>query len=96
MIENGDDGLKIAQRTQAVVAALEKTKTLIVTDRIEHHLAELVGPLPSAVRGELARLGELARYLQRTTCHGVGRGDEHDTCGVGAPTWPLPKRSMIR
>ena len=63
MVEEGGDGLKIAQQMQAVVAALEKTKTLIVTDYIEHHLEELVGSLPSAVRTDLAKLGELARYL---------------------------------
>ena len=63
MVEEGDDGLKIAQQMQAVVSALEKTKTLIVTDHIEHHLEALVGPLPSAVRDDLAKLGELARYL---------------------------------
>lgn len=63
MIEEGDDGLKIAQQMQAVVAALEKTKTLIVTDHIEHHLEEIIGPLPGAVRSDLAKLGELAKYL---------------------------------
>lgn len=63
MVEDGDDGLKIAQQMQAVVAALEKTKTLIVTDHIAHHLEELVGPLPSSVRADLSKLGELARYL---------------------------------
>ncbi|MCJ2181702.1 metal-sensing transcriptional repressor [Novosphingobium sp. 1949] len=63
MVEDGEDGLKIAQQMQAVVAALEKTKTLIVTDHIEHHIEDLIGPLPSTVRDDLARLGELARYL---------------------------------
>ncbi len=63
MVEEGDDGLKIAQQMQAVIAALEKTKTLIVSDHIEHHLEELVGPLPGTVRADLARLGELAKYL---------------------------------
>jgi DNA-binding FrmR family transcriptional regulator len=63
MVEEGDDGLKIAQQMQAVVAALDKAKTLIVTDHIEHHLEELIGPLPGAVRHDLAKLGELAKYL---------------------------------
>jgi len=63
MVEEGEDGLKIAQQMQAVVAALDKTKTLIVTDHIEHHLEEVIGPLPSVVRGDLAKLAELARYL---------------------------------
>ena len=63
MVEDGDDGLKIAQQMQAVVSALDKAKTLIVTDHIEHHLEELIGPLPGAVRTDIAKLGELAKYL---------------------------------
>ncbi|RVT89209.1 metal-sensing transcriptional repressor [Sphingomonas crocodyli] len=63
MVEEGEDGLKIAQQMAAVVSALDKAKTLIVTDHIEHHLEELIGPLPSALRTDLAKLGELAKYL---------------------------------
>lgn len=63
MVEEGDDGLKIAQQMQAVVSALEKAKTLIVTDHIEHHLEDVIGPLPGAVRADLAKLAELAKYL---------------------------------
>ena len=43
MVAEGRDGLQIAQQMQAVVAALDKTKTLLVSDHIEHHLEELVG-----------------------------------------------------
>jgi len=63
MVAEGRDGLQIAQQMQAVIAALDKTKTLLVSDHIEHHLEELVGPLPKAVREDLAKLGELAKYL---------------------------------
>lgn len=63
MVSEGRDGLAIAQQMQAVVSALDKTKTLIVSDHIEHHLEELIGPLPSAVRDDLAKLGDLAKYL---------------------------------
>ena len=63
MVEEGEDGLKIAQQMAAVVSALDKAKTLIVTDHIEHHLEELIGPLPGALRTDLAKLGELAKYL---------------------------------
>ena len=63
MIEESRDGLETAQQLQAVVSALDKTKTLLVADHIEHHLEEVVGPLPQAMRGELAKLGELAKYL---------------------------------
>lgn len=63
MIEEGRDGLEIAQQMQAVVAAIDKAKTLLVTDHIEHHLEEIVGPLPHEARVELAKLGALAKYL---------------------------------
>lgn len=63
MVEEGSDGLKIAQQMQAVVSALDKTKTLIVTDHIEHHLEDLIGPLPGELRLELGKLAELAKYL---------------------------------
>lgn len=63
MVADGQDGLAIAQQMQAVVAALDKTKTLLVQDHIEHHLEGLAGPLPKATRDELAKLGELAKYL---------------------------------
>lgn len=63
MIGEGRDGLEIAQQMQAVVAALDKAKTLIVADHIEHHLEDIMGPLPGKVRADLAKLGELAKYL---------------------------------
>jgi uncharacterized protein len=63
MVAEGRDGLQIAQQMQAVIAAIDKTKTLLVTDHIEHHLEDVIGPLPQAMRGELAKLGELAKYL---------------------------------
>ncbi len=63
MLADGRDGLEIAQQMQAVVAALDKAKTLIVTDHIEHHLEDLIGPLPGALRSDLAKLGALAKYL---------------------------------
>jgi DNA-binding FrmR family transcriptional regulator len=63
MLSEGRDGIDIAQQMQAVIAALDKTKTLLVQDHIEHHLEDLVGPLPKASRDELAKLSELAKYL---------------------------------
>ncbi len=63
MVAEGRDGLEIAQQMQAVVSALDKTKTLIVSDHIEHHLEEMIGPLPSTIRNDLAKLGDLAKYL---------------------------------
>ena len=63
MVSEGRDGLAIAQQMAAVIAAIDKTKTLLVTDHIEHHLEDLLGPLPKATRDELAKLGEFAKYL---------------------------------
>ena len=63
MVEEGEDGLKIAQQMASVVSALDKAKTLIVTDHIEHHLEDMIGPLPGTLRADLAKLGELSKYL---------------------------------
>lgn len=63
MIEENRDGLEIAQQLQAVVGALDKAKTVLVSDHIEHHLEEVVGPLCREARDKLARLGDLAKYL---------------------------------
>jgi len=63
MIEDNRDGLEIVQQMKAVIGALEKAKTAIVADHIEHHLEEIVGPLPREARDKLASLGEIAKYL---------------------------------
>lgn len=63
MIEDNRDGLEIVQQMKAVICALEKAKTAIVADHIEHHLEEIVGPLPREARDKLASLGEIAKYF---------------------------------
>lgn len=63
MIESNRDGLETAQQMQAVIGALEKAKTVLITDHIEHHLEELSGPLSAATREKLSKLGELAKLL---------------------------------
>ncbi|MBP7648937.1 MAG: metal-sensing transcriptional repressor [Phenylobacterium sp.] len=63
MIEQDRDGLEIAQQMQAVIGAMEKAKGALVADHIEHHLEEIVGPLPKEARDKLAGLGRLAKYL---------------------------------
>ena len=63
MIDDERDGLEIAQQLQAVVNALDKAKTLLVTDHIEHHLEDVVGPLSREARDKLSRLSALAKYL---------------------------------
>jgi DNA-binding FrmR family transcriptional regulator len=63
MVEAGRDGVTIAQQMSAVIQALEKAKAALILDHIEHHLEEVVGPLPRESRERLAGLGELAKYL---------------------------------
>ncbi len=63
MIEDNRDGLETAQQLQAVVSALDKAKTVLVADHIEHHLEEVVGPLSREAREKLGRLTDLAKYL---------------------------------
>lgn len=63
MIEDERDGLETAQQLLAVINALDKAKTLLVTDHIEHHLEDVVGPLSREARDKLGRLADLAKYL---------------------------------
>jgi DNA-binding FrmR family transcriptional regulator len=63
MIEDNRDGLETAQQLQAVISALDKAKTVLVTDHIEHHLEDVVGPLSREAREKLGRLADLAKYL---------------------------------
>lgn len=63
MIEDNRDGLETAQQLQAVIAALDKAKTILVTDHIEHHLEDVVGPLSREAREKLSKLTDLAKYL---------------------------------
>ena len=63
MVEEGRDGLVIAQQMQAVIKAVEKAKSVLIADHIEHHLEAIVGPLPREARDRLATLGDIAKYL---------------------------------
>ncbi len=63
MVEDGRDGLLIAQQMLAVIKAVEKAKSVLIADHIEHHLESVVGPLPREARERLASLGDIAKYL---------------------------------
>ncbi|HEX4181958.1 MAG TPA: metal-sensing transcriptional repressor [Caulobacteraceae bacterium] len=63
MIEDGRDGLLIAQQLQAVVKAVEKAKSVLIADHIEHHLEAVVGPLPREARERLNGLNDIVKYL---------------------------------
>lgn len=63
MVEENRSALDIAQQLQAVIAALDKAKTVLVSHHIEHHLEEAVGELTPEARAMLERLSELAKFL---------------------------------
>lgn len=63
MVEENRSALDIAQQLQAVIGALDKARTVLVSHHIEHHLEEAVGELTPETRQMLARLAELARFL---------------------------------
>jgi DNA-binding FrmR family transcriptional regulator len=63
MIEANRDGMDIAQQMQAVISALENAKGVLIRDHIEHHLEDIVGPLPAETRAKLAKLSDLAKFL---------------------------------
>jgi hypothetical protein NreA len=63
MVEDNRDGLDTAQQLQAVIGALDKAKSVLVIDHIEHHLEDVVGPLSKDAREKLGRLTDLAKYL---------------------------------
>lgn len=63
MVEENRDCLEVAQQMLAVIKALEKAKTVLVSDHIEHHLESITGPLSEGARTEMKRLSDLAKYL---------------------------------
>ena len=72
MVEAGTDGLAIAQQLQAVVKAVEKAKTMLILDHVDHcvaHLANGAGEgrdarLTAEARdARLASLREITKYL---------------------------------
>jgi DNA-binding FrmR family transcriptional regulator len=63
MVMDGKDGLAIVQQMQAVIAALEKAKQLIIIDHIDHHLAEGDAGLSPQMREKLGVFREITKYL---------------------------------
>lgn len=63
MVEEGRDGLDIAQQMQAVIRALENGKKSMILHHIDHHLVEMTGPLPDEAQEELTKFREIAKYL---------------------------------
>jgi DNA-binding FrmR family transcriptional regulator len=48
MIESGRGGIDIAQQMQAMIRALEKARTVLIDDHIDHCLERAVGPAERA------------------------------------------------
>ena len=63
MVAEGRDGLVIAQQMQAVIRALEKAKQMLILDHIDHHLAEVTGPLSPDLQRKIATFREITKYL---------------------------------
>lgn len=63
MVEEGRDGLAVAQQMQAVIKALEKAKQMLILDHIDHHLGAAAGPLPPEVQEKIAEFRQITKYL---------------------------------
>lgn len=63
MVEAGEDGLAIAQQLQAVVKAVEKAKTMLILDHVDHCVAHLSNGVAEGREARLASLREITKYL---------------------------------
>jgi hypothetical protein NreA len=63
MVEAGEDGLAIAQQLQAVVKAVEKAKTMLILDHVDHCVAHLANGAAEGRESRLASLREITKYL---------------------------------
>ncbi len=63
MVQDGRDGIVIAQQMQAVLKAIEKSKQMLILDHIDHHLTELAAPLSPDAQQKLADFRQIAKYL---------------------------------
>jgi uncharacterized protein len=63
MVEEGREGLAIAQQMQAVLKAIEKSKQMLILDHLEHHLGAMTGPLPAESQSRLAEFREITKFL---------------------------------
>jgi DNA-binding FrmR family transcriptional regulator len=62
MVATGRDGMETAHQMQAVIAALQKAKQLILVEHIDSQLAE-GGDLTPEQRAKLLGFRDLTRYL---------------------------------
>jgi DNA-binding FrmR family transcriptional regulator len=63
MVEDNRDCVEIAQQMQAVIRALEKAKTILIHDHIDHCLEQAVGPADREQRMTIGQFKEITKYL---------------------------------
>jgi len=63
MIDAGRDCTEIAQQLQAVIRAVEKAKTVLIHDHIDHCLEQAVGPADRQQRATIEQFKEITKYL---------------------------------
>ena len=63
MIDAGRDCTEIAQQMHAVIRALEKAKTVLIHDHIDHCLERAVGPADRQQRATIEKFREITKYL---------------------------------
>ena len=63
MVEEGRDCVDIAQQMHAVIRALEKAKTVLIHDHIDHCLEQAVGPADRNQRATVEQFKEITKYL---------------------------------
>lgn len=63
MIDSGRDCTEIAQQMHAVIRALEKAKTVLIHDHIDHCLEQAIGPADRQQRATIDQFKEITKYL---------------------------------
>ena len=63
MIDTGRDCTEIAQQMHAVIRALEKAKTVLIHDHIDHCLEKAVGPIGRGQQATVRQFKDITKYL---------------------------------
>jgi DNA-binding FrmR family transcriptional regulator len=63
MVESGRDCVEVAQQMHAVIRAVEKAKTVLIHDHIDHCLEQAVGPAGRSQRATIEQFKEITKYL---------------------------------
>ena len=63
MVESGRDCIEVAQQMRAVIRAIEKAKSVLIHDHIDHCLEQAVGPADRQQRATIEQFKEITKYL---------------------------------